>query len=402
MAAASATRALGDTDHELHHIYDSRTPVIGVGEGSWPSLVWQLRQLTSLPDDTIQMRVNGTRKYGVAFEGWGRRDRDFIHHFMPRHETYGYHLSADAMADLLHENTRARRIDAKVLDITRVEGGAQVQFENLAPKRYDLVFDARGFPSDLHPDQHISIPFIPTNTAVIRRCPAIVRQALNGPALQHTYTRSVARPHGWIFVIPLTAYTSCGYIFNRDVSSRAEVEADFDAFLETEGVSEFAQRGVIPFPNFVHRVLYDGAIARIGNAATFMEPLEATAIAAVEAQIGVVLHVRRSRGVERLDQDAPVVNRFLVNNMLYFGLFVGWHYGCGSKYDSRFWRHARDRAWPAHRKALDSGAVGVAALRSFDEIIEVAARSVLDEADWKRTCGFPFSSYYQISQGLGY
>ena len=402
MAVASVTRTLSDVDHELHHIYDSRIPVIGVGEGSWPTLVWQLRQLTGLPDETIQVRVNGTRKYGVAFEGWGRRDRDFIHHFLPRHETYGYHLSADAMVDLLHETMRAHRVDAKVLDITRVDGGAQVQFENRAPERYDLVFDARGFPSELHPDQHISIPFIPTNTAIIRRGQAIVKPAPDGPVLQPTYTRAVARPHGWMFVIPLTVHTSYGYIFNRDVSSRAEVEADFDAFLETEGVSEFAQRGVIPFPNFVHRTLYDGAVARIGNAATFMEPLEATAIAAAQAQVGVVLHARLSRRVEQLAQNVPAVNRFLVKNMLHFGLFLGWHYGCGSKYDSRFWRHARDRAWPTHRRALDPAAVGVSALRSFDEIIEAAARPVPDEADWKQRCGFRFSSYYQLSQGLGY
>ena len=39
LAAASVTNLLPDGDHELHHIYDSRIPVIGVGEGSWPSLV---------------------------------------------------------------------------------------------------------------------------------------------------------------------------------------------------------------------------------------------------------------------------------------------------------------------------------------------------------------------------
>ena len=319
MAAASVTHALRDTDHELHHIYDSRIPVIGVGEGSWPSLVRGLQRLTNLSLDAIQTRVNGTRKYGVAFEGWGRRDRDFIHYFLPRDELYGYHLSADKMVDLLQENTRARHIDAKVLDITRVAGGARVEFENLAPERYDLVFDARGFPATLHPDQHIGIPFIPTNTAVIRRCSAIFTGARDGPVLKHTYTRSVARPHGWIFIIPLTAYTSYGYIFNRDISSPAEVESDFDAFLAVEGISKFEQRAVISFPNFVHRALYDGAIARIGNAAMFMEPLEATAIAAIQAQIQVVLHVRLSRALKRIDEDAPVVNRFLVKSMLYLG-----------------------------------------------------------------------------------
>jgi len=67
LAAASVTRLHPDGDHELHHIYDSRIPVIGVGEGSWPSLVQELQKLTGLPHETVQQRLKGTRKYGVAF-----------------------------------------------------------------------------------------------------------------------------------------------------------------------------------------------------------------------------------------------------------------------------------------------------------------------------------------------
>ena len=401
LAAAGVTRLHPDADHELHHIYDSRIPVIGVGEGSWPSLVQHLQELTNLPHAAVQQRLKGTRKYGVAFDGWGRRDRDFIHYFAPQQVSYAYHLSADFMAELLHESTRARHIDAKVVDIARVEGGARVEFEGRPPERYDLVFDARGFPAELHPERHIELPFVPTNTAVIRRCPALFAEGRDGPILQHTYTRAVARPHGWIFVIPLTVHTSYGYIFNRDVSSIGEVEADFDAFLETDGVAEFEQRAVIPFPNFVQRRMYDGAIARVGNAAAFMEPLEATAIVAAQLQIGMVLHMRLNRAPEHLERDAPVVNRFLVNNMLCYGLFVGWHYSCGSKHDSEFWRYARDDAWPRHRTAADPEAVDCAALRRFDEMLALMKQPVIDKADWDRMCAVPLTSYCQLSQGLG-
>ena len=401
LAAASVTRLHPDSDHELHHIFDSRIPVIGVGEGSWPSLVQELRQLTNLPHETVQRRLNGTRKYGVAFEGWGRRNRDFVHYFTPQQVSYAYHLSADTLTELLHDSARARHIDAKVVDITKVEGGAQVEFEGRASERYDLVFDARGFPAEIHPDRHIDISFIPTNTAVIRRCPSIVKEKRNGPVLQHTYTRAVARPHGWIFIIPLTVHTSYGYIFNRDVTSLTDVESDFDAFLETDGVSEFEQRSVIPFPNYVHRQIYDGAVARIGNAAAFMEPLEATAIVSAQFQIGMVLQMRLNRSAENHERDAPVVNRFLVNNTLRYGLFVGWHYCCGSTFDSEFWRHARDDAWPRYRTASDPAVVDCDALLRFDEMIELTNRTVIDQSDWNRMCAVPLTSYCQVSQGLG-
>ena len=315
--------------------------------------------------------------------------------------SYAYHLSADLVTDLLHESTRARHIDAKVLDIARVEGGALVELEGVAPEHYDLVFDARGFPKELDPERHIDMSFIPTNTSVIRRCPAIVEEEGEGPVLRPTYTRAVARPHGWIFVIPLTKHTSYGYIFNRHVTSLADVEADFDAFLEAEGVPQWEQRAVIPFPNFIHRQMYDGAVARIGNAAAFMEPLEATAIVSAQLQIGMVLRTRLYRPAESVDRDAPAVSRFLVDNMLRYGLFVGWHYSRGSRYDSEFWRYARDRAWPRHRKVVDPEAVGCDVLRKFDDMIELLNRPVIDKEDWYQMCGVPLTSYAQISQGLG-
>ena len=305
------------------------------------------------------------------------------------------------MGDLLHESTHARHIDAKVKKIKRVEGGAEVEFDGREPERYDLVFDARGFPRELQPAQHIDISFIPTNTAVIRRCPATVKSVKDAPVTEHTYTRAVARPHGWIFVIPLTIHTSYGYIFNKNISNVDEVEADFDEFLETEGVSEFEPRAVISFPNFVHRQIYDGAIARIGNAAAFMEPLEATAIVAAQLQIGMVLNMRLNRSIEHLERDATTVNRFLVKRMLSYGLFVGWHYSCGSRHETDFWRHARERAWPTHRRAAGPEKTGCDALHGFDEMIKLLNQPVIDKADWNRMCAVPLTSYAQMSQGLG-
>ncbi len=400
LAAASVANALGDDDFELHHIYDSRIPVIGVGEGSWPSLVAEMHKLTQLPHEIIQQRICGTRKYGVAFEGWGRRGRDFTHFFSPQQVSYAYHLAADLLAELLGESTPTKHIDATVHAITKSGNGARVDFEGRESEHYDLVFDARGFPRELDSREHIDISFIPTNTAVIRRCPSIIKET-DGPVLQHTYTRAVARPHGWVFVIPLTAHTSYGYIFNRTVSTTEAVESDFDEFLETESVEEFEPRAVIPFPNFVCRQIFDGAVARVGNAAAFMEPLEATAIVATQLQIGMVLHIRLNRSIDHIERDAPVVNQFLVNSILRYGLFVGWHYCRGSAFDSEFWRQARDRIWTQHRTVADPDAVGCNALEKFDEMIDLLRRPVIDREDWDKMCAVPLTSYAQVSQGLG-
>lgn len=401
LAAASVTHHLDDGEYELHHIYDSRISVIGVGEGSWPSLVQELHTLTNLPHADIQTRIKGTRKYGVAFEGWGRGRGEFIHYFTPQQVSYAYHLAADLVAEMLHEHSNATHIDAKVLNIAREGERARLEFEGRESEVYDLVFDARGFPKQLLPEQHIDISFIPTNTAVIRRCGSIFNN-VESPVLQHTYTRAVARPHGWVFVIPLTVHTSYGYIFNREISSLEAIEEDFDILLKTDGVVEYEQRAILNFPNFVHRQLFDGVIARVGNSAAFMEPLEATAIVSAQLQIGMVLTMRLNRSIEFLARDAPTINRFLINTILRYGLFVGWHYSRGSAYESEFWSYAQDHVWPRHISAAKPEKVGCDALEKFMEMLELIHSPVIDKRDWHKMCAVPLTSYAQISQGIGY
>ncbi len=187
-----------------------------------------------------------------------------------------------------------------------------------SPKHYDLVLDARRFP---------------------------------GPAGLDLGRHAVARLHGWVFVIPLTSHTSYGSIFNRDVSERADVKWDFDALLSEDSVTEFEPHAVIPLPNLVHRRIYDGAVARIGNAAGFFEPLEATGIMPAQLQVGMILQARFNRPAEHRERDAPVINRFLVNSMPC----------CG----------------PINREVVDS------------------------EDRMRTRAVFPLTSYAQIAQGLG-
>ena len=403
LATACVSKLCHSFDIELHHIYDSRIPAIGVGEGGWPTLVPQLQELTDIPHEIIQQRLNATRKYGVAFEGWGKLNQDFTHYFTPQQVGYSYHLSAELVADLLQEKTNAHHIDAKVTSITRSDNVATIEFEDRPSVHYDLVFDARGFPPphELNKGQHINIPFIPTNTAIIRRCPTIIESPSEGPCLIPTYTRSVARPHGWVFVIPLTTHTSYGYIYNSNCSGLDEVEADFDNLLDQDGVKEFERRAVISFPNFVHRQMYEGTIARIGNAGAFMEPLEATAIVSAQLQIGMILNIRQNRPIEYMERDIGAVNNFLIGNMLEFGLFVGWHYSCGSKYDSDFWHFAKDKAWPHHRSANRLGGETYSALNKFEGMLKLLNKTVINNTEMDSHRILPITSYAQISQGLG-
>ena len=148
--------------------------------------------------------------------------------------------------------------------------------------------------------------------------------------------------------------------------------------------------------------MYEGPIARIGNAGAFMEPLEATAIVSAQIQIGMVLTMRQNRPVEYWDSDVKAINNFLINRMLGFGLFVGWHYSCGSKYDTEFWRYAKQRIWPKHRINPDPENKEINALSKFDAMLDLLKLPVIDEKELTRHKILPVSSYAQISHGLGY
>jgi tryptophan halogenase len=155
-------------------------------------------------------------------------------------------------------------------------------------------------------------------------------------------TRAVARPHGWIFQIPLRDWTSTGYIFNPTLSTDAEVDADYTAFLQEEGVHEWQSRGGLVFPNFVRKQLFDGRVFRGGNAACFLEPLEATAIGSAIQHARAAAHWMAEHPTPLgAEDDVAHYNEALLTNVCRDSLFLAWHYACGSRWDTPFWRHAR-------------------------------------------------------------
>lgn len=364
-------------------------------------MVPRLRNLTSLDDTTVQRRLHGTRKYGIHYQDWGRANRDFIHHFFPIDEAYGYHLSTDGLVDLLRKSIRARRVDAQVTAVTRIDNGTRIQFDGRTAERFDFVIDARGFPHRLNRRDHIRVSFIPTNTALLRRGPPTAVD------VTHTYTRAVARPHGWVFVIPLAGHTSYGYVFNRYITSVEETERDFDTFMEKEDVSAFERRGVIRFHNFIQRRIYDGFLARIGNAAGFMEPLEASALYLTQSQIHWILNHRLSELAERGRGYAALVNQWLVRNTWRLGVFISWHYSQGSTYDTAFWKHAREEAWPRHLAPVHDPAINAATeSRLLHDLIDRAIGQ-RDGGSEPRPAirgyaGFHLKSFRNMAGGLGY
>lgn len=405
MAAAAVTRFR--PNDELIHIYDPDMPAIGVGEGTLAKFPPWLESVTGLPESEWIERGGATRKYAIRFEGWGG-GVPFRHHLYPVGEGYGYHIHAPAIIDILREHVRARVVPRRVRSAESDGRGVRLEFEDGDPLDVDFLFDARGFPPPDAPGT-IELPGVTTDAAFVRGASPLAGQDV---------TRAVARPHGWVFVIPLRFRRSYGYVFNGDISSADEVEADLAALMREDGAEPIGDGRLLRFPSFTRTEPFDGAHFIIGNAASFVEPLEATAIGIVQTQVEMAL--RWPLGAWRLapptDRRRAVdaINRFHRRYLLRTALFLSWHYGRGSVHETAFWRQARLAAERARTAFPDPELLAEferfrAASEPFDEpaahdrfLAEAAAGAPLSDPQVHtgRFGLWPLNSFIEVGTGL--
>jgi flavin-dependent dehydrogenase len=410
IAAAHLSRHLHKA--ELVHVFDTRIPTIGVGEGTTPRFPVWFEEVTGLGFSHLAERCGATLKRGTRFEGWGSGGHDFLHRFQPA-RLIGYHFDAAELVHVLGEHVAAKQVDARVEALHTSADGVRVHLAGKTTLLCDYVFDARGFPTVVDEsggtrEDFIRLDWIPTGRAILRRLPP---QGLSG------VTRAAARPHGWVFQIPLRDWTSCGYIFNPRLSSDAEVEADFTTFLQAEGISTWDRRGALNFPNFLSRKMFDGRVFRVGNAAGFMEPLEATAIGTAIVQVRTAARWIKEQGRGRCADPDEVedFNRATLSYVCRDSLFLAWHYACGSRWDSPFWRYARQGMQRARDSAL--ARAHVAEMEEFVEAGRALPGLTLSEFDaqdrWDREVypllrlyrpfgNFSELNFAQVGHGIGY
>jgi tryptophan 7-halogenase len=410
IAAAHLTRRL--PDDELWHVFDSNIPTIGVGEGTTPRFPGWFEEVTGLGFDVLAERCGATLKKGTRFDGWGSGGIEFLHRFQPV-RLIGYHFDAAELVRVLGEHVRAERLDARVEELHTSPDGVEMRLAEGTVHHFHYVLDARGFPRRRNDngggsDELVRMDWIPTNRAILRRLPVQKLSAM---------TRAVARPHGWVFQIPLRDWTSCGYIFNSRLSPDTEVEADFTAFLREEDVSTWEQRGCLDFPNFMRRRMFDGRVFWGGNAACFLEPLEATAIGTA------ILHVRSAtRWIVEYGRNGggnadaiEAFNRAMRSYVCRDSLFLAWHYACGSRWETSFWQHARGGIERARNSEI--ARPHVTAMAEFVEAgraLPGLALSAYDDQDqWEREIypllrlyrpfgNFSELNFAQIGHGIGY
>ena len=167
------------------------------------------------------------------------------------------------------------------------------------------------------------------------------------------------------------------------------------------------------FPNFIRRACFRGRVFAIGNAASFLEPLEATAITTTLYQLNLVETWIASM---LLDQDPTDQLPGLISERVHafvrrVGYFVSWHYAMGSPYETPFWKAAEDcfrEAWEAPgwadvRQDFEAIATDAAALPvALAEAEDRQSLTPLEPESESTLGGFLLDSYAKVGHGTGY
>ena len=304
------TRNLKNISIEL--LYDPDISPERVGQATLldpPDLLWK-----ALGINWYDNPIDATPKFGILYENWGKkREKSFASPFP---------LSRVA----LHYTP------AKLQEVILKSGYFNVQekhIENIEQIDSDYIFDCRGKPSDNWDDYE----------ELINPLNAVLLGEGKSKECDINWTRAVATPDGWTFVIPNTTQTtSYGYLYNDEITSTEEASANFEKIfsLEKQGIDLNEKVDNLKFKNYVAKTpIIDDRIILGGNRLFFLEPLEATAIEAY-----LFLARRTFDWIINNITTSVLITQEILKYTYQIQNYIIWHYMHGSKYDTPFWKAA--------------------------------------------------------------
>jgi len=285
-------------------LYDPNILPEKVGQGTLlgpPILLWK-----ALGVNWYDNPIDATPKFGILYENWGKKNHKFMHPFP---------LGQSA----LHYSP------AKLQEAILKSGYFSIQekhVDNYEQIDSDYIFDCRGKPTG-NWEKYKKLEN-PINAVILAQ-----DSKRNAEA---NWTRAVATPDGWCFVIPNTSNTnSYGYLYNHKITSYEKAKENFEKLFEVEASDQFK------FKQYVAKnPIIDDRVILSGNRLFFLEPLEATAIAAYQKWARMVWDWI----IEEITTPAQITDDFH-KHVNQIKNFINWHYKYGSKYNTPFWEEAR-------------------------------------------------------------
>lgn len=374
-------------------------PIIGVGEGTWPSMRLTLQKI-GLPEASLIRECSASYKQGTRFSAWASKDPDdFYYHpfsfpaeysnlnlagfwldnrdklpfaylvspqaqvaaagLAPKQPqtpeyafavNYGYHFDAGKFAQMLHRHgVEELGINYVSGNVQQVNGDADGDIRSLDLDTGecidgDLFVDCTGQRALLI-GEHYGVAFESVKEVLFNDAAVAVQVPYADSAAPiASTTMSTGTEAGWIWDIGLQNRRGIGHVYSGAFMSE-------DAALAT--VREYVARtshGVdldalafrhIPFEPGYRRDLWVNNCVAVGLSGGFIEPLEASALALIEQAAGMI---SQQFPVNR-DVMSVVARRF--NHRMQYHWerlieFLKLHYVLSRREDSEYWKACRD------------------------------------------------------------
>jgi tryptophan 7-halogenase len=152
------------------------------------------------------------------------------------------------------------------------------------------------------------------------------------------YTTDEAMNAGWCWRIEHEHHINRGYVYASSFLSDTEAEAEFRA----KNPQVQATR-IVSFRSGRHERFWVKNVAAVGDAAAFVEPLEATALASVCAQCQALADILADCDLEPNATTVFNCNRQLARGFDAIRDFLAVHYRFNRRLDSPFWHECLEK-----------------------------------------------------------
>lgn len=368
--------------------------IIGVGEGTTPGFLTHFHEHMRISYREFHERAHPTWKLGLRFL-WGPRE-EFHYTFAPtltaftqgllRNHAYycetdftdanldsalmkrnkisirnakgqpdiqfrnvAYHIENVNLVSYLEWRATQDGIpieDAKVVDVGCEEGRGDKRVTHLVLEdgrrvEADFYVDASGFRSQLL-GQTLKEPFVDfSDTLFCDRAIAGPRERKEDEAIR-PYTTVETMDHGWCWRIDHEHHVNRGYVYSSAFVSDDEAEEEF-----ARKNPDITSRRRIVFKSGTYRRTWVGNVCAVGNAAGFVEPLEATALGVLCAHSKNLAVCLWESALDPSPSAQRIYNDFTIKDWYDIRDFLAVHYRFNTLLDTPFWRHCRE-ATPLH------------------------------------------------------
>jgi len=422
-------------------IESPNVPIIGVGEGTWPTMRTTLEKIgvsetkffrecdtafkqgakfarwsTGEPDDAYYhplMLPQGFSQLNLAPHWLGSRDaRSFCDAVCPQGvicedglapktittpeykamANYAYHLDAGKFAPFLQRHcTETLGVRHVLADVETVSRAANGDIESLTTKQAgvipgDLFVDCSGF-SSLLLGKTLGVPFKDCSDVLFCDTALAVQVPYATPGDPITsHTVSTAQSAGWIWDIGLTTRRGIGYVYSSRHITEEKAQEELARYIGP-AIKGLSVRK-IPIRSGHRETFWKNNCVAVGLAAGFLEPLEASAIVLVELSAKLIAEqMPANRDVMDI-----VARRFNDVTSYRWGRIIDFlklHYVLTKRTDSAFWTDNLDPATVPER------------LQNLLTLWKYQSPWFFDEFDRLEEV-FPAASYQYVLYGMGF